>query len=107
MMGRPGRGPLMGRPGTVRPERGKDLRATLRRLLVQLRPERGRLVAALAFGVTSVGFMVTGPRILGTATNILFDGVVSKHLPAGMTKAQAIALLRPTARASWPACWPG
>jgi ATP-binding cassette subfamily B protein len=48
----------------------------------------------LIFGVTSVGFLVTGPKILGTATNILFNGVVGKQLPAGITKAQAIALLR-------------
>ena len=37
---------------------------------------------------------MTGPRILGDATNVLFDGVVGKQLPPGLTKAQAIALLR-------------
>jgi ATP-binding cassette subfamily B multidrug efflux pump len=93
MMGRPGGG--MGRPGLGQPpERSKDLRGTMRRLLARLRPERIRLVIVLIFGVTSVGFLVTGPKILGTATNILFNGVVGKQLPAGVTKAQAIALLR-------------
>jgi ATP-binding cassette subfamily B multidrug efflux pump len=76
------------------PERAKDFRGTLRRLLGRLRPERTKLVVALAFGVTSVGFMVTGPKILGNATNVLFNGVVGKLLKAGTTKAQAIALLR-------------
>ena len=33
--------------------------------------------------MTSVGFLVTGPKILGNATNILFDGVVGKQLPPG------------------------
>jgi ATP-binding cassette, subfamily B, multidrug efflux pump len=99
MMGRPGggmaRGTAMGRPGAAGPaERAKDLGGTLRRLLARLRPERTRLALAVALGVTSVGFMVAGPKILGNATNVLFDGVVGKQLPKGLTQAQAIALLR-------------
>ena len=99
MIGRPGggmvRGAAMGRPGQVPAgERTKDLRGTLRRLVARLRPERAWLAAAGLLGVTSVGFMVAGPKILGNATNILFDGIVGKQLPAGMTQAQAIALLR-------------
>jgi ATP-binding cassette subfamily B protein len=83
------------RPGSGPPaEPAKDLRRTLRRLLARLRPARIKLVAALLLGVTSVAFMVSGPRILGNATNVLFDGVVGKQLKAGTTKAQAIALLR-------------
>ena len=96
MMGRPGggmaRGAATGRP--VPAERSKDPRGTLRRLLARLRPERARLAAAVLIGVASVGFMVAGPEILGNATNILFDGIVGKQLPAGMTKAQAVVLLR-------------
>jgi ATP-binding cassette, subfamily B, multidrug efflux pump len=88
-----GRGPMG--PGIGPPaERSKDLRGTLRKLLVRLRPERFKLVTAVGLGVISVGFMVTGPKILGTATNILFDGIIGKSLPAGMTQAQAEALLR-------------
>jgi ATP-binding cassette, subfamily B, multidrug efflux pump len=99
MMGRPGGGMIraagMGRPGLGQPpERSKDLRGTVRRLLARLRPERVRLVIVLVFGVTSVALLVTGPKILGAATNVLFDGVVGKQLPAGITKEQAVTLLR-------------
>jgi ATP-binding cassette, subfamily B, multidrug efflux pump len=100
MMGRPGgggmaRGAAMGRPGQVGPaERAKDLRGTLRRLVARLRPERAWLAAAGLFGVTSVGFMVAGPKILGSATNVLFDGIVGRQLPKGLTQAQVIASLR-------------
>ena len=81
--------------GTTSPgERTKDLRGTLRRLLARLRPERLRLVIVLLLGVTSVGFTVSGPKILGNATNVLFNGVVGKRLTPGLTKRQAIALLR-------------
>jgi ATP-binding cassette, subfamily B, multidrug efflux pump len=89
-MGRGPMGPGMGMPA----ERGKDMRGTARRLLARLRPERVKLVSAIGLGVVAVGFMVTGPKILGAATNILFDGIVGKRLPAGMTQAQAEALLR-------------
>jgi ATP-binding cassette subfamily B protein len=82
-----GAGPSPGR-------RSKDVRGTLRRLLARLRPEWARLALALTMGVASVGFAVSGPKILGDATDILFAGVVGKALPAGATKAQAVAGLR-------------
>ena len=42
----------------------------------------------------SVCFFVAGPAILGRATNIVFEGVVGKFLPSGVTEAQAMAGLR-------------
>ena len=48
----------------------------------------------MLLAVVSVAFAVVGPKILGNATNIIFEGVVSKQIPAGVTKAQAIAGLR-------------
>ena len=82
------------RGGARAPERSKDLRGTTRRLLGRLRPERTKLALALVLGVTSVAFMVSGPEILGNATNVLFNGIVGKELPVGTTKAQALIYLR-------------
>jgi ATP-binding cassette, subfamily B, multidrug efflux pump len=90
VMARGPMGPGMGQPA----ERSTDLRGTVRKLLARLRAERVRLVTAAGLGVISVGFLITGPKILGTATNILFDGLVGKRLPPGMTQAQAENLLR-------------
>jgi ATP-binding cassette subfamily B protein len=80
--------------GAAPPRRSRDLRTTTRRLIGLLRPDRVKLLAALVLGVASVAFMVSGPQILGNATNILFDGLISKKLPIGTTKAQAIEYLR-------------
>jgi ATP-binding cassette, subfamily B, multidrug efflux pump len=66
---------------------------TLRKLLGRLRPELPRIVVVVILGTASVAFSVVGPKIIGNATNIIFNGVVGKMLPAGMTKAQAIDLL--------------
>ena len=74
--------------------KAKDVRGALRRLAGQLKPERALLIAVVLLAVVSVAFAVVGPKILGTATNIIFEGVVSKQIPAGVTKEQAIAGLR-------------
>ncbi|MHB8334387.1 MAG: ABC transporter ATP-binding protein [Acidimicrobiales bacterium] len=88
-------GPMHAMRGAVAPPRtSKDVRSTLRRLLRRLRPERWRLLGALVLGVTSVAFMVSGPQILGNATNVLFDGIIAKRLPAGFTMAQTLHYLR-------------
>ena len=91
-------GPGPGGPGghaLVTPTaKAKDLRGSLRRLAGQLKPERALLIAVVLLAVVSVAFAVVGPKILGHATNIIFEGVVSKQIPAGVTKAQAIAGLR-------------
>jgi len=75
-------------------EKSLDFRGSSRRLLRTLRPERPLAALALALGTISVTLSVLGPRILGEATNLIFAGVVSRQIPAGVTKAQAIARLR-------------
>jgi ATP-binding cassette subfamily B multidrug efflux pump len=91
-------GPGPGGPGghaLVTPTaKAKDFKGTMRRLGGQLRPERTLLFLVVLLAVVSVTFAVVGPKILGHATNILFEGVVSKQIPAGVTKAQAVAGLR-------------
>ena len=102
----PGRGPGVARGGMRRgpggpghalvtpTEKARDFWGTMRRLVGTMRSERLRLVGMVLLGVVSVVFAVLGPRILGDATNIIFEGLFSKRIPAGMTKAQAIAYER-------------
>ncbi|NHT19199.1 ABC transporter ATP-binding protein [Cellulomonas sp. IC4_254] len=75
-------------------EKSLDFRGSLRRLVGVLRPEWPKLAAVLLLGVVSVALAVTGPKVLGNATNVIFDGVVGAQLPAGATKEQAIEGLR-------------
>jgi ATP-binding cassette, subfamily B, multidrug efflux pump len=90
MMGGPARMMAFGQPG----EKPKDLRGSGLRLLGLLRPQRWTAAAVLACGVCSVGLSVLGPRILGHATDLVFAGVIGRNLPAGISKAQAVAGLR-------------
>jgi ATP-binding cassette subfamily B multidrug efflux pump len=75
-------------------ERAKDFRGSLRRLFAMMRPERSLLIVTTLLAVGSVTASVLGPKVLGQATNIIFDGFVSKGLPPGASKAQVIAGLQ-------------
>ena len=51
------------------------------------------LVVVLA--VVSVTFAIIGPKILGEATNLIFEGAISAQLPAGRRRSeQVVAGLR-------------
>jgi ATP-binding cassette subfamily B protein len=76
------------------PAKTKDVGGTLRQLVARLRPERMAIVTSAVLAIGSVAFNVIGPKIIGNATNVIFDGVLGKSLPAGLTKAQAVAQLR-------------
>ena len=75
-------------------ERSRDFHGTVTRLLRLLLPQRGPVAAVLVLGVAGVAIAVAGPRILGHATDLLFDGVIGRGLPAGLTKDQAVAAAR-------------
>ena len=76
------------------PEKPKDFNGSLRRLLGTLRPEASRIIIVILLAVISVACSVVGPKILGNATDILFNGVVGKQLPAGVTQQQVVDGLR-------------
>jgi ATP-binding cassette subfamily B multidrug efflux pump len=89
----PGRGPLghmMGGP----PAKAMDFKGSMRRLVGRLRSERRLVAATFALAIVSVTLSVIGPKLLGNATDLIFTGLVGGRLPAGATKAQAIAGLR-------------
>jgi ATP-binding cassette subfamily B multidrug efflux pump len=91
------RGPGSGGPfaGMAVPaEKAMNFGPSAKRLLGQLRPERLWLGLVLVLAVIGVTFSVIGPRLLGEGTNLIFSGVVSRQLPAGLSKAEVIAQLR-------------
>jgi ATP-binding cassette subfamily B multidrug efflux pump len=107
MMTRPAAGRLLDRgfvPGHgqgLRPERARDAGGTAARLLARLRPERSRMLIIAVLGVSAAAATVAGPGLLGHATDIVFNGVIGRRLPAGLSKRQALAVLRAGGRASF------
>lgn len=94
---RPPMGPGRGGPFAgmnVPAEKAMNFLPSAKRLLGTLQPERLWLVLVLVLAVGSVTLSVIGPRLLGEGTNLIFAGVVSKQLPAGVSKQQLIDGLR-------------
>ncbi len=96
--GRPGGGgpPWMG--GGAPTSKAEHTAATAKRLFGLLDRDRPVLLVVMLMAILSVGFQVAGPRLLGKATDIIFEGVISQQLgrqmPAGTTQEQAVAALR-------------
>ena len=64
------------------------------RLLVLLRSFRLSMIAMAALGLGSIVLNLLGPKLLGHATDLIFAGLISKELPSGTSRAQAVAQLR-------------
>ena len=87
----PGRGPFGG--GMVA-QKASNFGPSARRLVGRMRPERAKVGAVLGLTVVSVVLTAIGPRVLGKATDLIFAGLLGEQLPAGVTKAEAVAALR-------------
>ncbi|MEE9243251.1 MAG: ABC transporter ATP-binding protein [Mycobacterium sp.] len=85
------RGVRMPEPPQVR---AHDFRGSAVRLLKRLVPQRGLTIAVMVLGVGGIVLGVLGPRILGHATDLLFNGVIGRQLPAGISKEQAVEAAR-------------
>jgi ATP-binding cassette subfamily B protein len=77
-------------------EKLQDFKGSTKRLLKLLKPQWPLLSVAVLFGIGSVGLAVTGPKLLGKATDIIFSGWIGQqtHVPPGTTKEQVVAGLR-------------
>ena len=72
------------------PGRANAFWPSFTRMIALLAPFKIQLVVAGAASVASVVLAVAAPRVLGRATNIVFEGAIGSLLPEGMTKEQAI-----------------
>jgi ATP-binding cassette subfamily B protein len=79
---------------TMPVQKASNFKASFQRLIDRLAPERALVALVIVLAVVSVAFAVIGPKILGNATNDIFNGFISGNLPAGATKDQVVAGLR-------------
>ncbi len=75
-------------------ERSRDFRGSVIRLIKRLGPQRRLSAAVIVLSISGIGIGVIVPRILGRATDLLFNGVIGRRLPSGLTKDQAVAAAR-------------
>ncbi|MFD6980244.1 ABC transporter ATP-binding protein [Streptomyces sp. NPDC059956] len=89
-MSGPGGRMMMGPPTT----RSMDFKGSGKRLLSALARDRAKLWGMVLAVVGSVAASVTGPKILGEATDLVFAGIVGRNFDKGLTKQQALDTLR-------------
>lgn len=75
-------------------ERSQDFTGTAMRLVKRFAPQWWLTPAVILLAVAGVALSVIGPRVLGHATDLVFNGVIGRRLQAGITKEQAIAAAR-------------
>ncbi len=76
------------------PRKAKHFWPSAKQLLGLLAPYKLALLAVLVMNIGSVLLSVWAPRVMGRAMDVIFSGVVSKQMPPGVTKEQAIEGLR-------------
>ncbi|MEX0428066.1 ABC transporter ATP-binding protein [Nocardioides sp. DS6] len=89
--GGPGRGPM---GGAMVGQKAMQFGPSARRLVRRMAPYRLQVLAVLVLAIGSVVLTTLGPRLLGHATNLIFEGSFGKQLPEGMTTGQAEEWLR-------------
>ncbi|MBN1162022.1 MAG: ABC transporter ATP-binding protein [Dehalococcoidales bacterium] len=82
----PGGGPGRGGPGPGRHgpmmavDKPKDFKKTLKTLLAYLKPYRYAIILTLILSVAGTVFAIIGPKLMGDATTVLFQGVMQKMM---------------------------
>jgi ATP-binding cassette subfamily B multidrug efflux pump len=79
---------------SVAPGKAADFGKTFRRLIGLLKPHAFAFALVSLLGALGVVLTVIAPKVLGEATNIIFEGFVSAQLPSGTTQAQVVDQLR-------------
>ena len=69
------RGPFGG--ANLPAEKAMNFKGSLRRLAGLLGPEKWLVYAVIALGTASVALAVTGPKVLGNATTIIYEGFIT------------------------------
>jgi len=91
---RPAGPPIRGPFGMMGPpQKAKNFRTSARRLLGLMAPQRRWIVLVVGLALASVSLSITGPRILGKATDVIFAGYLGSELQEGQTRDDVVAAL--------------
>lgn len=65
-------------PMGKKPEKAKDFKGTMKKLMGHLKPFKIVMILVVIFSIGSAAFNIVGPKILGNATTEIFNGLVNK-----------------------------
>ncbi|NOQ95915.1 MAG: ABC transporter ATP-binding protein, partial [Desulfobacterales bacterium] len=76
-------GPMGRHMSMMKGDKAHDFKGTMGRLIEYLGSYKTGILVVMIFAVASTGFNIAGPKILGRATTILFEGVMEKIAGTG------------------------
>ncbi|WP_353826631.1 ABC transporter ATP-binding protein [Agromyces sp. SYSU T0242] len=79
---------------SVAPGKAQDFGRSFRRMLGLLAPWKWSFAFVSVLGALGVVLTVIAPRVLGEATNLIFEGFISLQMPSGVTQQQVVDQLR-------------
>lgn len=82
-----GKGPR----GMMHGEKAKDFKGTMGKLVSYLRKYLPAIILVMLFAIASTVFSILGPKILGSATNELFNGIIAQLTGTGGIDFGAVA----------------
>lgn len=88
-----GRGGPPGHGMTRPPEKAKNFKKSLKRLMKYLRPYRMMMLAVTVFAILSTLFSIISPRVMGQITTHLYQSVTSTLISVDMSYISRILLL--------------
>lgn len=94
MRGGPHGGGPFGRPGAPAGAPATNAKAAAKRLLARLDKQRKQLWVVMLLTIAGTGTGLLGPKLLGDATNKVFEGALGQGLPAGVDVETVIAEAR-------------
>ena len=86
-MPRMGHGPMKNVPSN---EKAKDFKGTIMNIITYIKPFKIPIIIVILFSILGSLFSIIGPKILGNATTIIFEGFVSKINGTGAIDFQQI-----------------
>ena len=79
---------------SVMPGKADDFGTSFKRMIGLLAPHKVAFVFVSILGAIGVVLAVAAPKVLGEATNVIFEGIVSASLPPGVTQSQVVEQMR-------------
>jgi ATP-binding cassette subfamily B protein len=82
----------------VQAQKSTDFGGTVKRLARRLRPHAATILVVVLMTVGSVVMAILGPKLLGNATTMIFEGYIGSQLPAGVPVDTIVAQLEAEGR---------
>ncbi|WVV21237.1 hypothetical protein V2144_01060 [Erysipelothrix piscisicarius] len=63
---------------SVKPSKPENSKAVLKKMIALIKPYSVKMIVVIIFALLSTIFAIVGPKVMGQATTVLFEGLMAK-----------------------------